>query len=404
MRVRVAGRLLTIRLACIDAPEMDQRPYGAMAREALQRLAPVGTEVVLQIQTTDRYGRSVAEVYRGGENVNLAMVRQGDAFAYLEYLAQCDALKYLQAENQAQSQRTGVWTPTGGITRPWEWRATLSLRSIAVEGNRLILRFSEPIQFSSFVGVRFTVAVAGETRSVVASQAGASSSELLITLDGPAATSNQIVRVQYTDLTRNDDDFGVIQDKTGNDLSSIPAPGRAADTFRSSVSVLSLAATTSNLVLTGRRAINGTGNNLANTITGNSAANNLSGGIGADRLIGGGGKDILTGGLNADIFRIDDALSSASQPDTITDFNPLQGDRIELENAIFKGLTRTGQLAPTAFRTGNTFNSASQRILYNPSNGHLSYDSNGNAAGGISALIAVMSSKPTLSNSKLIVT
>lgn len=213
MRVRVAGRLLTIRLACIDAPEMDQRPYGAMAREALQRLAPVGSEVVLQIQTTDRYGRSVAEVFRGGENVNLAMVRQGNAFAYLEYLNQCHVQSYLNAENQSQSQQTGVWTPTGGITRPWEWRATLSLRSIAVEGNRLILRFSEAIQFSSSVGVRFAVAVAGESRSVVASQAGASSSELLITLDGPAATSNQIVRVPYTDLTRNDDDFGVIQDK-----------------------------------------------------------------------------------------------------------------------------------------------------------------------------------------------
>lgn len=136
--------------------------------------------------------------------------------------------------------------------------------------------------------------------------------------------------------------------------------------------MLSLAATTSNLMLTGSRAINGTGNNLGNTITGNSAANNLSGGIGADRLIGGGGKDILTGGQDADIFRIDDELSSASQPDTITDFNPIQGDRIELENAVFKGLTRTGQLAPTAFRTGQRFASTSERVLYNPSNGHLS--------------------------------
>jgi len=123
MRVREGGRLLTIRLACIDAPEMAQRPHGAMARDALQRLAPVGSEVALQIQTKDRYGRSVAEVFRGAENLNLAMVRQGAAFAFRKYLGQCQALTYLQAESQAEFKRAGVWALPGGITRPWEWRA-----------------------------------------------------------------------------------------------------------------------------------------------------------------------------------------------------------------------------------------------------------------------------------------
>ena len=63
--------------------------------------------------------------------------------------------------------------------------------------------------------------MAGGSRSVLASQAGTTSSVLLLTLDGPAPTSSQIVRVQYTDLTRNNDDFGVIQNKAGNDLASI---------------------------------------------------------------------------------------------------------------------------------------------------------------------------------------
>jgi hypothetical protein len=210
--------------------------------------------------------------------------------------------------------------------------------------------------------------------------------------------------MQYTDLTGNNDDFGVIQNKAGNDLASIVAPGRAADTFRSSVSVSALAATTTDLVLTGSRAINGTGNNLANTLTGNGAANSLNGGAAADRLIGGGGNDTLTGGFGADIFRFESALNSSNNRDTITDFNRFQGDAIELENAVFKGLTRTGPLALTAFRSGNRFTSASQRVLYNPANGNLSYDSNGNAAGGINTLIAVMSTKPSLTHSMLIVT
>lgn len=352
LRVREGGRLLTIRLACIDAPEMAQRPYGPLAREALQRLVPVGSVVVLQIQTTDRYGRSVAEVFRGGENVNLALLRQGAAFAYPQFLDQCHAQKYSSAESQAQSQRAGVWTIPGGITRPWVWRAPPSLRSITVEGNRLILGFSEPIQFTGSVRARFAVTVAGASRSVVASQAGASNSDLLLTLDGPAPTGIQNIRVRYTDLSGKDDDSGVIEDRAGNDLASIFAPGRAADTFRSSVSVSALAATTRNLVLT---------------------------------------------------FRFDTALSSTTNRDTITDFNGSQGDRIELENAMFTGLTTTGPLALTAFRSGTTFTSASERLLYNPATGDLSYDSNGNAAGGVSALIAVLTTKPTLTHSMLIV-
>ena len=123
MRVRDGGRLLTIRLACIDAPEMAQKPYGARAREALQQLAPVGSEVALEVQTTDRYGRSVAEVFRGGENLNLALVRQGAAFAFRKYLGQCNSLRYLSAESEAEFRRAGVWATPGGITRPWDWRA-----------------------------------------------------------------------------------------------------------------------------------------------------------------------------------------------------------------------------------------------------------------------------------------
>ncbi|MFM9089771.1 MAG: thermonuclease family protein [Cyanobium sp.] len=124
LRVRDGGQQVTIRLACIDAPEMAQAPYGARSRELLQRLAPVGAEVSLRVKTTDRYGRTVAEVFRGSENLNLSLVRQGGAFAFQRYLAQCHALSYLNAERQAEFQRIGVWATPGGITQPWDYRAT----------------------------------------------------------------------------------------------------------------------------------------------------------------------------------------------------------------------------------------------------------------------------------------
>jgi len=59
IRVRQAGKALTVRLACIDAPETAQSPYGQQARTYLQQRLPIGREVSLNIKTTDRYGRSV---------------------------------------------------------------------------------------------------------------------------------------------------------------------------------------------------------------------------------------------------------------------------------------------------------------------------------------------------------
>ncbi len=62
------------------------------------------------------------------------------------------------------------------------------------------------------------------------------------------------------------------------------------DKVNSSVTYI-LSANVENLTLTGTLAINGTGNDLANTLIGNSAANLLDGGIGADALKGGAGDD-----------------------------------------------------------------------------------------------------------------
>jgi endonuclease YncB( thermonuclease family) len=37
-----------VRLACIDAPETSQTPYGIESRQALQKLLPIGTEVTVR--------------------------------------------------------------------------------------------------------------------------------------------------------------------------------------------------------------------------------------------------------------------------------------------------------------------------------------------------------------------
>ena len=120
MRVNDAGKRLLIRMACIDAPETAQRPFGAASRQRLQELAPVGSVVALRPQTIDKYCRTVAEVFRGGQNTNLAMVSSGKAFAYRKYLGACDGSAYLGAEAATQRQRVGVWAVPGGIQRQWD--------------------------------------------------------------------------------------------------------------------------------------------------------------------------------------------------------------------------------------------------------------------------------------------
>jgi endonuclease YncB( thermonuclease family) len=121
IRVLQAGRATTVRLACIDAPETAQSPYGQQACTFLQRRLPIGREVVLDVKTTDRYGRTVAEVI-SGVNINLEMVEDGQALAYRQYLGGCKAKKYLDAETRASRRRIGVWQIPGGITRPWDFR------------------------------------------------------------------------------------------------------------------------------------------------------------------------------------------------------------------------------------------------------------------------------------------
>ncbi|CAK6700989.1 Thermonuclease [Synechococcus sp. CBW1107] len=115
-----AGQAVTIRVACIDAPETAQGKPGEVATQNLRSLLLAGS-LEIKPQTVDRYGRTVAEVFAGGKNAGLEMVRRGDAFVYHQYLSGCDANAYVQAEERAQRFRLGVWR-WGNVQRPWEFR------------------------------------------------------------------------------------------------------------------------------------------------------------------------------------------------------------------------------------------------------------------------------------------
>ena len=115
------GEKVTIRLACIDAPETSQGASGKWSTQTLKGFIQ-GQSITLKPQVKDRYGRTVAEIYIGSRNINLQMVQVGAAYAYPQYLKQCDRDSYLRAEDTATKKGLGVWGPYKPAQVPWEYR------------------------------------------------------------------------------------------------------------------------------------------------------------------------------------------------------------------------------------------------------------------------------------------
>ena len=122
LTVKEGSQTIKVRLACIDAPETSQSPYGKAARQALKSLLPVGSDVTLRSKATDRYGRSVEEVIRNSTNINQSLVKSGNAFVYWQSIKGCDRQTYSRLETYARLGGLGVWSVPGGIQRPWDYR------------------------------------------------------------------------------------------------------------------------------------------------------------------------------------------------------------------------------------------------------------------------------------------
>ncbi|MEN7454597.1 calcium-binding protein [Mesorhizobium sp. CCNWLW179-1] len=174
----------------------------------------------------------------------------------------------------------------------------------------------------------------------------------------------------------------------------IEAAGEGRDTIRSSVD-WTIGANIERLELQGTANLTGNGNTLANTVGGNSGNNILRGGAGNDTLAGYLGNDRLVGGEGKDTFVFNSVLGP-NNVDTITDYN-VADDTIQLNKGIFTGLT-VGWLTPAAFHVGNAAHDATDRIIYNSTNGDLLFDRDGTGSGGaikfasISAGLAVTAS------------
>ena len=122
--VRLNGIPQQVRLACIDAPEIGQFPYGRLATNAFRGLLPADSAVTIYPIKKDRYGRTIGHVSTpGGVDVAEELVRRGLAFVYTRYLSDCDGPNLLLLESQARDYKKGIWSEAKqGISKTWIYR------------------------------------------------------------------------------------------------------------------------------------------------------------------------------------------------------------------------------------------------------------------------------------------
>lgn len=95
----------TIRLAEVDCPEKSQA-FGAKAKDfTIEQVAT--KNVTYQVETTDRYGRTIAKVYYdGGKYLSEEIIKMGFGWHYKQYSS---SEKLVQLERNARKQKLGLW-------------------------------------------------------------------------------------------------------------------------------------------------------------------------------------------------------------------------------------------------------------------------------------------------------
>jgi endonuclease YncB( thermonuclease family) len=103
-----------VRLVQIDTPEKGEECYGDEASAATRRLIPPGTRVRIEqdpaLDQVDRYLRKLAYVWKGDEDVNVTLVREGAAGVWF-YGGKRGrhAAELLHAVTQARAEHRGLW-------------------------------------------------------------------------------------------------------------------------------------------------------------------------------------------------------------------------------------------------------------------------------------------------------
>ena len=105
-----------IRLAEIDAPESKQA-FGQKSKQALSELC-FKKAAIVDVQSIDKYKRTVGLIMCDGVNANAEMVNMGLAWVYDQYVK--DKTLY-DLQNKAKSNKVGLWSDEEPVA-PWQYR------------------------------------------------------------------------------------------------------------------------------------------------------------------------------------------------------------------------------------------------------------------------------------------
>ncbi len=129
---------LRVRLYGIDAPETPKinhrtgqvnkpgQPYGLESWRALKGKIN-GQQVRLDILDIDKYRRMVGIIWFGDRNINIEMVSEGFAEAFIEFLKPPYRSEFIQAEQEARTAKRGIWS-LPEYERPRDFRKRLKVR------------------------------------------------------------------------------------------------------------------------------------------------------------------------------------------------------------------------------------------------------------------------------------
>ena len=234
--------------------------------------------------------------------------------------------------------------------------------SMAVNGNTVILSFSEAVKGVSLIPANFSRQI-GASAAVFASAISLDSlgNKVTLTFTGTAPASNSAVKVTYAAISGNATS-GLITDQAGNPLTVFS--NKVVETYQSAITVSTLgdggiilpATSFTNLALTGTSAINGTGNALANSITGNSGFNVLDGRAAVDLIDGLGSADIYLVATPTDHGAAEFKDSGASGSDEVRFSSVTAGQTLTLfagDTGLETAVIGTGT-ALAAVTTGTT--------------------------------------------------
>ncbi|MCS7164108.1 MAG: thermonuclease family protein [Thermodesulfovibrio sp.] len=115
-----------VRLIGIDAPELEQEPWGRRAKNYLRKLIKESDwqiKIELDVQHRDKYGRILAYVWdKNGNMINYMMIRNGYAMLYtippnVKYVD-----LFVEAQRLARQEQKGIWGKEGLKEKPSDWR------------------------------------------------------------------------------------------------------------------------------------------------------------------------------------------------------------------------------------------------------------------------------------------